>query len=106
MSVLALAADLRRHWKKKAERRTMTLKWRTSGALQGGARGVLAMVPFAGSLAAITLDMVAMHVLSTAVATRRWRMNFVLNGRIVELEDATVRARVLPSPAGASYSAV
>jgi hypothetical protein len=32
--------------------------------------GALAMVPFAGSLAAITLDMVAMHVLSTAVATR------------------------------------
>ncbi|MFF4772548.1 EcsC family protein [Microtetraspora fusca] len=50
--------------------RTMALKWRTSGALQGGAMGVLAMVPFAGGLAAITLDMVAMHVLSTAVATR------------------------------------
>ncbi|RAY12931.1 hypothetical protein DPM19_23260 [Actinomadura craniellae] len=50
--------------------RTMALKWRTSGALQGGAMGVLAMVPYAGGLAAITLDMVAMHVLSTAVATR------------------------------------
>jgi hypothetical protein len=50
--------------------RTMALKWRTSGALQGGAMGVLAMVPFAGGLAAITLDMMAMHVLSTAVATR------------------------------------
>ncbi|MET8043726.1 EcsC family protein [Micromonospora sp. NPDC005215] len=50
--------------------RTMALRWRTSGALQGGAMGVLAMVPFAGGLAAITLDMVVMHVLSTAVATR------------------------------------
>ncbi|MFI0794635.1 EcsC family protein [Micromonospora rubida] len=50
--------------------RTMALKWRTSGALQGGAMGVLAMVPFAGGIAAITLDMVVMHVLSTAVATR------------------------------------
>ncbi|RSM50586.1 hypothetical protein DMB66_43135 [Actinoplanes sp. ATCC 53533] len=50
--------------------RTMALKWRTSGALQGGAMGVLAMVPFAGGVAAITLDMVVMHVLSTAVATR------------------------------------
>jgi hypothetical protein len=45
--------------------RTMALKWRTGGALQGGA-----MVPYAGGVAAITLDMVAMHVLSTAVATR------------------------------------
>jgi hypothetical protein len=50
--------------------RTMARNWRTSGALQGGAMGVLAMVPYAGGLAAITLDMVAMHVLSTAVATR------------------------------------
>lgn len=50
--------------------RKMALKWRTSGALQGGAMGVLAMVPVAGGFAAITLDMVAMHVLSTAVATR------------------------------------
>lgn len=50
--------------------RTMALKWRTSGALQGGAMGVLAMVPFAGALAAITLDMVTMYVLSTAIATR------------------------------------
>ncbi len=50
--------------------RTMALKWRTGGALQGGAMGVLAMVPYAGGVAAITLDMVAVHVLSTAVATR------------------------------------
>lgn len=50
--------------------RTMALKWRTNGALQGGAMGLLAMVPYAGGIAAITLDMVVMHVLSTAVATR------------------------------------
>lgn len=50
--------------------RTMALKWRTSGALQGGAMGALAMVPIAGSVAAIGLDLVAMHVLSTALATR------------------------------------
>lgn len=50
--------------------RTMALKWRTSGALQGGAMGVLAMVPVAGGVAAIGVDMVAMHVLSTALATR------------------------------------
>ena len=50
--------------------RTMALKWRTNGALQGGAMGVLAMVPVAGGVAAIGVDMVAMHVLSTALATR------------------------------------
>ncbi|ACZ00430.1 hypothetical protein Tcur_4914 [Thermomonospora curvata DSM 43183] len=50
--------------------RRMALKWRTSGALQGGAMGALAMIPYAGGVAAITLDMVVMHVLSTAIATR------------------------------------
>jgi hypothetical protein len=50
--------------------RKMALKWRASGALEGGALGVLAMVPIAGGAAAITLDIVVMHVLSTAVATR------------------------------------
>lgn len=50
--------------------RTMALRWRTSGALQGGAMGALAMVPVAGGVVAIGLDMVAMHVLSTALATR------------------------------------
>lgn len=50
--------------------RRMALKWRTSGALEGGAMGVLAMIPFAGGVAAISLDMVVMHVLSTAIATR------------------------------------
>jgi len=50
--------------------RTMALKWRTSGALEGGAMGALAMVPVAGGVAAIGLDMLVMHVLSTALATR------------------------------------
>jgi hypothetical protein len=50
--------------------RTMALKWRTGGALQGGAMGALAMVPVAGGVAAIGLDMLVMHVLSTALATR------------------------------------
>lgn len=50
--------------------RTMALKWRTNGALQGGAMGALAMVPVAGGVAAIGLDMLVMHVLSTALATR------------------------------------
>ncbi|TDD39005.1 hypothetical protein E1287_04120 [Actinomadura sp. KC06] len=50
--------------------RSMARKWRTSGALQGGAMGVLAMVPFAGGVAAVTLDALVTHVLSTAVATR------------------------------------
>lgn len=50
--------------------RSMALRWRTSGALQGGAMGVLAMVPVAGGVAAIGLDILAMHVLSTALATR------------------------------------
>jgi hypothetical protein len=50
--------------------RTMALNWRTRGALQGGAMGALAMMPVAGGVAAIGVDMVAMHVLSTALATR------------------------------------
>lgn len=50
--------------------RGMALKWRTGGAFQGGVMGTLAIVPYAGGFAAITLDMVAVHVLSTAIATR------------------------------------
>ncbi len=50
----------------------MVLRWRTLGAGQGASFGALAMipVPVVGSLAAITLDMVAMQVLSGAIATR------------------------------------
>lgn len=50
--------------------RRMVLRWRTTGAAEGGALGVLALVPFAGGAAAITLDVVVMQVLSTAIATR------------------------------------
>ncbi|MBW8486194.1 EcsC family protein [Actinomadura parmotrematis] len=50
--------------------RTMPLRWRTNGALQGGAMGALAMIPYAGGIAAIGLDMLVMHVLTTAIVTR------------------------------------
>ena len=50
----------------------MALRWRTLGAGQGASFGALAMipVPVLGSVAAIGLDMVAMQVLTAAVATR------------------------------------
>ena len=52
--------------------RGMVLRWRTLGASQGAAFGALAMipVPVLGSVAAISLDMVAMQALSGAIATR------------------------------------
>jgi hypothetical protein len=50
--------------------RRMAMKWRATGAVEGGALGVLAMVPYAGGAAAITLDIVVMQVLTTAIATR------------------------------------
>lgn len=52
--------------------RGMVLRWRTLGAGQGASFGALAMipVPVLGSVAAITLDMVAMQALSGAIATR------------------------------------
>ncbi|MEU4389428.1 EcsC family protein [Kribbella sp. NPDC023855] len=50
--------------------RRMALRWRTIGAAEGGTLGALALVPFAGGVAAITLDVVVMQVLSTAIATR------------------------------------
>ncbi|ROQ77026.1 EcsC family protein [Streptomyces sp. NBC_01260] len=46
------------------------LKWRTVGAAEGGAMGVLAMVPVAGTLAAISADILVIQVLSTAIAAR------------------------------------
>lgn len=50
----------------------MSLRWRGLGAGQGAAFGALAMIPIpvVGSLAAITLDMVAMQALTLAIATR------------------------------------
>jgi hypothetical protein len=50
--------------------RRMALKWRTGGALEGGVMGTLAIVPYGGGVAAIGLDMVAVHVLSTAIVTQ------------------------------------
>ena len=50
--------------------RRLALRWRTLGAAEGGALGLLAFVPVAGGLAAITLDLLVVHVLSTSIATR------------------------------------
>jgi len=50
----------------------MSLRWRILGAGQGAAFGALAMipVPVVSSVAAITLDVVAMQALTSAIATR------------------------------------
>lgn len=52
--------------------RGMVRRWRTFGLGQGASFGALAMipVPVVGSLAAITLDMVAMQALTGAIASR------------------------------------
>lgn len=50
--------------------RTMTLRCRTFGAAEGGTLGLLALIPVAGGALAITADLVVVHVLSTAIATR------------------------------------
>jgi hypothetical protein len=50
--------------------RRFSLRWSTLGAAEGGALGALAFVPVAGGLAAITLDVLVVHVLSTSIATR------------------------------------
>ncbi|MGW7355487.1 EcsC family protein [Streptomyces sp. NPDC054802] len=47
-----------------------TLKWRTTGAAEGGAMGLLAMVPVAGTITALTADIVVVQVLSTSIAAR------------------------------------
>ncbi|MDN3267432.1 EcsC family protein [Streptomyces sp. MA15] len=47
-----------------------TLKWRTTGAVEGGAMGLLAMVPVAGTLTALTADILVVQVLSTSIAAR------------------------------------
>ncbi|WP_097947577.1 EcsC family protein [Streptomyces sp. ms115] len=47
-----------------------TLKWRTTGAFEGGAMGLLAMVPVAGIPAAMTADILVVQVLSTSIAAR------------------------------------
>jgi hypothetical protein len=47
-----------------------TLKWRTTGALEGGAMGLLALVPVAGPIASLAADALVVQALSTAIATR------------------------------------
>lgn len=43
---------------------------RTTGVVEGAAMGALTFIPVAGSVAAIGLDLVVMHALATAIATR------------------------------------
>lgn len=50
--------------------RINTLKWRTLGAVEGASMGLLALVPVAGIPAAITVDILVIQVLSTAIASR------------------------------------
>ncbi|WP_433892532.1 EcsC family protein [Streptomyces sp. CA-111067] len=47
-----------------------TLKWRAFGAVEGGAVGVLAGIPVAGTLVAMTADILVIQVLSTSIAAR------------------------------------
>ena len=47
-----------------------TLKWWTAGAFEGGAMGLLAMVPVAGIPVAMTADILVVQVLSTSIASR------------------------------------
>jgi hypothetical protein len=47
-----------------------TLKWRTFGAVEGGAMGALAMVPVAGLPLSLTADVLVIQILSTAIAAR------------------------------------
>ncbi|MHA7190537.1 EcsC family protein [Arthrobacter sp. MDT2-16] len=47
-----------------------TLRWRTAGAVEGGAMGLLALVPVAGIPIAMTADMLVIQVLSVSIATR------------------------------------
>lgn len=47
-----------------------TLTWRTAGAIEGGAMGLLALVPVAGIPVAMTADILVIQVLSTSVAAR------------------------------------
>ncbi|MFI1048971.1 EcsC family protein [Streptomyces griseoruber] len=47
-----------------------TLAWRAVGAVEGGAMGMLAGVPVAGTLVAMTADILVIQVLSTSMAAR------------------------------------
>lgn len=50
--------------------RRLVLQWRSFGAVEGAALGTLAMIPVGGGALAITVDVVLMQVLTTAIATR------------------------------------
>jgi hypothetical protein len=50
--------------------RRFVWRCRTTGVVEGAALGLVTFVPVAGSVAAIGLDLVIMHALSTAIATR------------------------------------
>lgn len=50
--------------------RRFVWKCRTTGMVEGAALGGVTFIPVAGSVAAIGLDLVIMHALSTAIATR------------------------------------
>lgn len=50
--------------------RKLPLRWRSLGAAEGGAMGALAFMPVGGGLAAIPLDVLVVHILSTSIATR------------------------------------
>lgn len=47
-----------------------TLAWRTAGAVEGGAMGLLALVPVAGIPVAMTADILVIQVLSMSIASR------------------------------------
>lgn len=47
-----------------------SLTWRTAGAFEGGAMGLLTMVPVAGIPVAMTADILVIQVLSTSIAAR------------------------------------
>ncbi|MDQ1686237.1 MAG: hypothetical protein QOC82_2974 [Frankiaceae bacterium] len=48
----------------------LPLRWRSLGAVEGATVGALAFLPVGGTFAAITLDVLVVHVLSTSIATR------------------------------------
>ncbi|MEU9240875.1 EcsC family protein [Streptomyces sp. NPDC048385] len=64
--------ELRQHDLKVCDRLLTgnTLTWRAVGAAEGGAMGLLAMVPVAGIAAAMTADILVVQVMSTSIATR------------------------------------
>lgn len=47
-----------------------TLRWRSAGAVEGGAMGALALVPMAGIPLALTADIVVVQALSVSIAAR------------------------------------